>query len=140
MAISDIYNGMKEAISMVQKLDNIDLQRKLVDLSSQVLDMQEEIQKLRTENSELKKNIDISSKIIRHKDTYVTLSDDKDNIIYCSNCWDTKKLLVQVKTHEYGRFQCPSCNHIGYNNRELYNMKIQELENENNIHKGFINY
>lgn len=139
MAISDIYNGMKEVISIVQKLDNIDLQRKLVDLSSQILDMQEEIQKLRTVNCELNKNIDISSKIIRHKDTYVTLSDDKDNIIYCSNCWDTKKLLVQVKTDGDGRFICPSCNHIGYYDRNCYNIKLKELEKQNNTYKGFIN-
>ena len=41
--------------ALAQKADNVELYKQLIDLSSQALDMQTEIAKLREENSELKK-------------------------------------------------------------------------------------
>ena len=41
-----LYEGIKGAIGIAQKADNIELYKQLIDLSSQALDMQTEIAKL----------------------------------------------------------------------------------------------
>ena len=51
-----LYEGIKDAAKIVQKADNIELYQKLLDLSSQALDLQAQIQKLTEENSKLKEN------------------------------------------------------------------------------------
>ena len=50
-----LYEGIKDAIGIAQKADNIELYRQLLDLGAQALDMQAEITRLREENAELKK-------------------------------------------------------------------------------------
>ena len=44
-----LYEALKDAVSIAQKADNIDLYRKLLDLSAQALDMQSEIARLKRE-------------------------------------------------------------------------------------------
>jgi hypothetical protein len=49
-----LYEAVKDVAKLAQQADNIDLYRRLLDLSAQALDMQDEISKLKNENAELK--------------------------------------------------------------------------------------
>ena len=92
-----LYDGIKDVLSIVQKADNIELNRKLLDLGQAALDLQAENQKLILENTELKKAIKEEKKIIRHSDgLYITLEDDDLQIHYCSTCWGNEKKLIQL--------------------------------------------
>lgn len=91
-----LYEGIKDVASLVQKADNIDLYRKLLDLSAQALDMQAEIAKLKEENAELRKGHDLECRIVRHEEPYVTLRDETPEIRYCAICWGVDKKLVQL--------------------------------------------
>ena len=71
-----LYEGIKDAIGIAQKADNIELYRQLIDLSSQALDMQTEIAKLREENSELQKSKETEQRLVRHEQPYLTLEGD----------------------------------------------------------------
>ncbi len=104
-----LYEAFKEVLSIAQKADNIELYRQLLDLSAQVLDMQEAIAKLKKENSEFKVKKSIACKIVRHIEPVVTLKNDSMNLRYCSHCWDSQQLLVQLNCHEDGTFDCPHC-------------------------------
>ena len=99
-----LYEGIKDAIGLAQKADNIDLYKQLLDLGAQALDMQAEISRLREENEELKKANDLESRIIMHKGNYITLKDDANEIHYCPNCWGLNHKLIP-KT-EKGCFEC----------------------------------
>ena len=57
------YDAFKDAISVAQKADNIELYKQLLDLSAQALDLQEENTRLKAENAELRKNKDMESSI-----------------------------------------------------------------------------
>ena len=59
------YDAIKDAASLAQKADNIELYRQLLDLSAQALDLQAEVARLKEENAELKKRRDIAEKIIQ---------------------------------------------------------------------------
>lgn len=100
-----LYEGIKDAIGLAQKADNIDLYKQLLDLGAQALDMQAEISRLREENEELKKSNDLESRIIRHKDFYISLKDDEQEIHYCPTCWGKDHKLIQL-TDEDRCFLC----------------------------------
>ena len=99
-----LYEGIKDAIGIAQKADNIELYRQLLDLGAQALDMQAEITRLREENAELKKANDLESRIVRHKDGFLTLQGDSEEIEYCPICWGHEGKLIQV----YDNF-CERC-------------------------------
>ena len=114
-----LYEAFKDVITVAQKADNVELYRQLLDLSAQALDMQAEIARLKEENTELKKRRDVASEIIRHDEPCVTLRNDNQNLFYCSHCWDSQQLLIQLNCHENGTFECPHCKATGNYNNEL---------------------
>ena len=99
-----LYEGIKDVIGIAQKADNIELYRQLLDLGNQALDMQAEIARLKEENDTLRKANDLESRIIMHKENYITLKNDTEDIKYCAVCWGLNKKLIP-KT-ERGCFEC----------------------------------
>lgn len=104
-----LYDGIKDVAKVVQKADNIELYQKLLDLSAQALDMQNTINLLTEENRRLKEYNEISRDIIRHSETYITLTNDKNDIKYCSYCWDAEHKLIQINEYSGGYFRCNRC-------------------------------
>ena len=91
-----LYDGIKDVASIVQKADNIELYRQLIDLSAQALDMQDEIRRLKEENTDLQKDNELNNKIVRHKEGFLTLQGDLEGIEYCSTCWGYEHKLIQL--------------------------------------------
>lgn len=128
------YDAFKDAISVAQKADNVELYRQLLDLSAQALDLQAEVAKLREENFELKKSKDISEKIVRHEEPVITLEDDDKNLYYCSHCWDSENMLIQINCHNDGTFNCPHCTSQGnYDNQKKNAYDVEQLKMISNI-------
>ena len=91
------YDAFKDAINLAQKADNIDLYRQLLDLSAQALDLQAENARLKEENEQLKKIRIAEDRITRHRQPYLTLSGDDQQLKYCAVCWDSSHKLIQMK-------------------------------------------
>ena len=108
------YDAIKDGIAVAQQVDNIPLVEKLIEAQKQILDLVNENQKLREQIREMQETTDIAGKIERHEDAYITLADDPDKHIYCSCCWDTKKMLVQGQKTGVGTYRCPSCGTNAY--------------------------
>ena len=125
-----LYDGIKDVANVIQKADNIELYGKLLDLSAQALDLQNENKRLIEENNKLKEQEDLSSRIIRHKETYITLNGDKDNIMYCSCCWDSLNKLIQVKTYDDGDFSCINCKNSGCYDEELHKRSLEQYSDD----------
>lgn len=113
-----LYEGIKDVAKIVQQADNVDLYRRLIDLSAQALDMQNTINKLSEENAILKKKQDIEERIQRHSELYLTLKNE-DSILYCSHCWDNERKLIQVSTLN-GLYPCPHCKLKGVYDQNEY--------------------
>ena len=110
----------------MQQVDNISLVEKLIDAQMQILDLVNENQQLREQIKEMQAKEDIAEKIERHDDAYITLADDPDKRIYCSCCWDTKKILVQGQKTGVGTYSCPSCGTEAYYDKAAYDKQQQE--------------
>lgn len=123
----ELYDGLRKVAEIVQKIDNIEIYRQLLDLSAQALEMQNEINELTKENNKLKEMKNIEAKIERHKDAYITLKEDENKIIYCSRCWDSDRKLIQGQEDKSGMYYCPNCQYHGYYDRDK-NDKINDIE------------
>ena len=122
-----LYEGIKDVASIVQKADNIELYRQLLDLSAQALDLQNKVNELTAENDSLKKQRDIEAKICRHKeDLYITLKDNDSGLLYCASCWDNNRKLIQVRCDENGEFTCPVCHTDGIYDQNAFNRHVSE--------------
>ena len=106
------YDAFKDALNVAQKADNIELYRQLLDLSAQVLDLQAENARLKEENAELRKVKDLGQQIVRHKQPFISLSNDEQNIPYCAVCWAKDNKLYQMRvlnTYGFGEVYCKNC-------------------------------
>lgn len=122
-----LYEGIKDVAKVIQKADNVELYKKLIDLSAQALEMQDEISRLSNENAELKKSRDIEKRIERHSEPYITLKDDSNKTIFCSHCWDYEQKLVQVRCYNSGSFKCTHCENHGIYDTEKHKTNNQEI-------------
>lgn len=130
-----LYDALKDVASLAQKADNIDLYRQLLDLSAQALDLQAEVARLKEENAELRRRKDLSARIIRHREPYISLADDEVKLCYCAHCWDTAEQLVQLQCNDYNAtFVCPHCHMQGvYDNEKNSRVTLAQEEAINRI-------
>ena len=70
-----LYEGIKDVAKVVQQAYNVDLYKKLLDLSAQALDMKAEIAELKEENIQLKKEKEQSDDIVYHNTNISDFSD-----------------------------------------------------------------
>ena len=61
-----LYDNLKDIALVLQKADNVDLYKQLIELSSQALDIQNQLVRLSQENQELKqiRNLILAIKIL----------------------------------------------------------------------------
>ena len=81
-----------------------------------IIDKHDDLKKLK---KELRKKNNIASQIIRHTESYVTISSDEKVLFYCSHCWDSEEKLIQLICNENGTFECPHCKMKGIYDLEL---------------------
>lgn len=134
-----LYDVIKDAANVVQKADNIELYRQLLDAMKMSLEMQEELRSLKEENIELKKKRDLRPLIERHNEPFITLKDDKQKLRYCSHCWDAEEKTIQLHCNEEnGTSFCPHCKIEGVYNQAKNESYYQSFSAENGV--GFIGF
>ena len=104
-----LYDGIKDLAKVVQQADNIDLYRQLLDLGAQALEMQDELRKLKEENSDLKHKVKEHQRINRHKGAFITIEGDNLNIPYCAICYAKTGSLLQLRDFDALRYGCYNC-------------------------------
>lgn len=128
----DIYAMIKDAISLAQKGDNLDLMRKLFDVQAELLDLQNRNLELERENMALRE----AEKIKEHIEynparTLIYQIDDGDKIgPYCTTCFEKEGKLYSMRLWDVGRWHCPVCDGI---------VPEEGMENDlNNLDSSFI--
>ena len=107
----DIVKTLKDAITFVQKSDNVDMLQKLTQVKQEVIDMEDQIYNLKAENRELKENQKMTKNIERYQgSTLITLKSDNPKIPYCSTCYgkDNKLIQLNIKGDLCQCFNCKS--------------------------------
>ena len=128
-----LVENIKDVAKIVQKSDNLDLYRQLINISEQALDQQNTINHLQEKIERLNKKLKNKEKIQRHPELYLTIEGD-DNIIYCTHCCDNQEKLIQMRTTK-GQFECPHCKSKGIFDKNEYEIH-KERNNPLNILHG----
>lgn len=118
MSFSDVYNGLKDLISLAKKIKN----QEIVELS---LQLQEQFFELREDNENLNNKIkDLSEEIknlkkakVKEKDLeynprgFFTIKGEQPKIPYCSCCWKKDSKLIPLSQYgNWWNYKCGNCN------------------------------
>ncbi|WP_418482687.1 hypothetical protein [Frisingicoccus sp.] len=120
-----MYDMFKDAVSMAQKADNIDLVKTILELQQKMLELQEENINLNEEKRKLESIIS-EIKTIEFKDDCYYFDGDGP---YCSRCYDAEKKKIRMLKFDtqlgsiYNR--CPNCKNEVL--KETYHANIMNL-------------
>lgn len=105
-----IIETAKEAVSLVQKLDNIELIRKLVELQQQCYDLVLENNGLKEKVTSLEQALSTQRALqFRNNAYWLSDQDDEQSGPMCSTCWDAKRLTIRMVRTTPGVGHCSNC-------------------------------
>jgi regulator of replication initiation timing len=106
-----ILDDVKSVATTIQKIDNIDLYRQILNLQGEILKLVEENNDLRGQISSLKEKFAIREQLIFEKNAYWLPSERGHKTgPLCSNCWDVRRNVVRMHfSADTGYGECPTC-------------------------------
>ena len=105
-----LYDILKDAASIVQKTQNIELIQTFLNAQQQALELMEENKSLKSQIEKMQDTKELKRKVERQtKGVYITLSDDDQKIKYCSVCFDVDEKIVQMLCASHGGYYCKAC-------------------------------
>jgi hypothetical protein len=108
--------NIKELTDLVKKFNDIDLNRRILHLENEVLDLSRDKRRAEEKVEELERKLKFQKELTFKAPFYYLEGDD---VPHCPGCWDTKRVgvhLSRVRLPGFGdQMQCPSCkNHYGH--------------------------
>lgn len=107
-----IIDNVKEVADLIQKVGDMELYRKIVDLKAEIVELSRNNMKLEQENSELRAKLEIKENM-EFRQPFYFLGDDK--IPYCPLCWESEQKAIHLmgpkKTPHKNNvwYRCPNC-------------------------------
>lgn len=107
-----VIENMKEVADLVQKIGDINLNRKIVNLEGEVLALTREKRHLELKVEELERVVKLK-KGLAFKEPFYYLEGDKTP--YCPGCWEDKQASIHLTYSGNYQFTidwlCPVCKH-----------------------------
>jgi hypothetical protein len=105
-----VVENMKDVADLVKKFNDIELNRRILTLENEVLDLSRDKRRAEEKIEELERALRFSKTLILRDGFYWV---EGDPTAFCTGCWDAKRLAVHVKRLalpvHHSRFQCPHC-------------------------------
>jgi len=101
-----LIENIKDVAELVQKADNIELLRKVLQLQQAALDEQEERRQLRQRIDDLEEHLRDKGRLTFHDNAYWDESDGP----FCSTCFDSKRTRIRLHELSQGAYACRACN------------------------------
>ncbi|MDB2123913.1 MULTISPECIES: hypothetical protein [Clostridium] len=109
------YDSVKDVLNIVQKADNIDLYRKVLDLQKDAMDLLEENMMLKEKVRILEEEVSLKKSVKYIADAYYVVSENGETDgPYCRVCWDKDKKLIRMTKGNYigGQAACMVCDFV----------------------------
>lgn len=104
--------NVKEIADLIGKFHDIELNRRILKLEEEVIDLTRDKRRAEDKIQELERALKFS-KQLKFKAPFYWL--DGDNHPYCPACWEFKRLAIHVTDTwdpvRYNHKECPSCKH-----------------------------
>jgi hypothetical protein len=105
-----ILDTMKEVVTLVQKIDNIEILKQVLALQSQVFELQAENQALRTKAAEMDRQAQFAKTLEFETPFYYA---ENDKVPFCARCWEAERSAIHLKSDWNGRrWECYSCKNV----------------------------
>ena len=103
-----IYDGLKDAASILKEAGKIEQYRQILEVQEKLLEMQKKIIDLEEQNRTLRHQLETKGKLLHRNNTYYL--DNEQDGPYCTACWDSEHLLIRLHTHAVSNAaDCPKC-------------------------------
>jgi len=107
----NVVDRAKELATLIKKLDDIDLYRKIVELEGEIIELTRQNRELGERVEDFERSSDIINKLTYDPPFYVG---DLPSDLYCSHCIEVHKMpvhLVKTTRAEMRRriYSCPKC-------------------------------
>ena len=106
-----VVDNIKEITGLIQKIDNIELYRKILDLHAEVLGLVDENRGLRDKVQALEGRLAVRENLVFQGSVYIIRNDDGSSKgPFCTGCWDGKNLLARLVDYGSNTYlNCPNC-------------------------------
>lgn len=106
-----ILDDLKNVASTIQKIDNIELYRQILDLQNEVLQVVTENMELKGQLARAREQLSVRQSLRFENNAYWTGEDlETSDGPFCAKCWDTKQQLVRMLVSNDPRWsRCHSC-------------------------------
>jgi hypothetical protein len=92
-----LFDAAREAVQLVQQIDNIELYRRILDLQSEGLKVFEENQQLKEQIKSLQEALKTKENLEFENNSYYVRDDGgKKDGPFCTHCWDKEQQLVRM--------------------------------------------
>ena len=101
-----IMENIREVVDVVQKLDNADLYRRVLDLQAEILSLTSTLQERENRITDLESHLNPGGQLVRDREVYWD-QDDRGKPTgdpYCSYCWESARLAIHLIERS-----CPHC-------------------------------
>jgi len=95
-----IIENLKDALKIADAANNLDLYKKLAELQTSFLDLQEENRALKEQLAQRTEHHAIQQTLKHDGERYWTEKDGKREGPFCHVCWDIDKKLVRMRTYQ----------------------------------------
>lgn len=96
----------KEIAQVLQKAGNIELYGKMLQIQSDALELQEENDRLRRENVELKTQLELKASMTFRAPYWYQ---EGDTVPHCPNCWEGSRKAMHLVGDPTVSVRCPQC-------------------------------
>jgi hypothetical protein len=107
MASMGLYDGLKDAASVLKEAGKIEQYRQILEVQEKLLEMQKRISELETENKELHGQLETQARLVAKDNMYWMENGDGP---FCTGCWDSEHKLVRLHINKtFDSAECPKC-------------------------------
>ena len=101
-----VLDTAKEAVQLVQKIDNIELYKQILDLQSEIIKVVEENTHLKEQVKSLQETMKIKDSLSFEDNSYWIEKDGVKNGPFCTHCWDREGMLVRLHQDKTKHWFC----------------------------------
>jgi len=111
-----VVENMKDVADLVKRFNDIELNRRILTLETEVLDLSRDKRRLEEKVEQMEKSLKLRNDLYFHEPFYWVKG---DSIPYCASCWETQTAAIHVifghdSNEGYSAWQCPGCKHTCY--------------------------
>ena len=104
-----IVDRVKDIAELIKKYNNVELNRKIIDLRDEIFELKEDNLKLKEKIKALDEEKKINEKMVFESPFYWLKDGENKDGPYCQKCYDDKKQLIRLQDNKNGYWECLNC-------------------------------